>query len=197
MPIPLGFWEWGCRNLYYETVKSSLPLILKLMRIRAALYLWVRNIRPCLTFEKVFSLSRKVHLFPSSHPKRKFGKKQKILTYYKEKIISILNFSILKKSVYKGTKEDNVRACLLAQRNISSPIQVELGLPQGFDHVPGNKVSLEGILNLSEKRLAVGITVWSDELLVQSDDNELDEDVREKLCEKRKKKKKQGKNKYH
>ena len=78
--------------------------------------------------------------------------------------------------------------------NISSPIRDELGLPQGFDHVPGNKVSLAGILNLSEKRLAVEITVWSDELLVQSDDNELDEDVREKLYEKRKKK---GKHKYH
>ena len=85
-------------------------------------------------------------------------------------------------------------ACLLAQRNISLPIRDELGLPQGFDHVPGNKVSLDGILNLSEKRLAVEITVWSDELLVQSDDNELDEDVREKLYEKRKKK---GKHKYH
>ena len=85
-------------------------------------------------------------------------------------------------------------ACLLAQRNISSPIRDELGLPQGFDHLPGNKVSLDGILNLSDKRLAVGITVWSDELLVQSDDNELDEDVREKLYEKRKKK---GKHKYH
>ena len=81
-----------------------------------------------------------------------------------------------------------MRACLLAQRNISLPIRDELGLPQGFDHVPGNKVSLDGILNLSDKRLAVGITVWSDELLVQSDDNELDEDVREKLYEKRKKK---------
>ena len=77
-----------------------------------------------------------------------------------------------------------MRACLLAQRNISLPIRDELGLPQGFDNLPGNKVSLDGILNLSEKRLAVEITVWSDELLVQSDDNELDEDVREKLCEK-------------
>ena len=82
-----------------------------------------------------------------------------------------------------------MRACLLAQRNISSPIRDELGLPQGFDHLPGNKVSLDGILNLSEKRLAVEITVWSDELLVQSDDNELDDDVREKLCDKRKKNK--------
>ena len=76
-------------DLYYETVKSSLPLILKLMRIIAALYLWVRNIRPCLTFEKVFSLSRKVHLFPSSHPKRKFGKKQKKSLCIREKKISI------------------------------------------------------------------------------------------------------------
>ena len=96
-------------------------------------------------------------------------------------------FSILKKSVRQRHKERQ-RESLSACTNISSPIRDELGLPQGFDHVPGNKVSLDGILNLSDKRLAVGITVWSDELLVQSDDNELDEDVREKLYEKRKKK---------
>ena len=194
MPIPLGFWEWGCpkRGDAHITVTTNWSIDLSnppSSSIKTNAYYKQLCTFELGTFALVWRLKR-FFLYPErcifSHlPILRENSERNKKNPYVLKTKKYIYFSILKKSVYKGTKEDNVTACLLAQRNISLLIRDELGLPQGFDHVPGNKVSLDGILNLSDKRLAVGITVWSDELLVQSDDNELDDDVREKLYEKR------------
>ena len=52
------------------------------------------------------------------------------------------------------------------------------------NNLPGKDVSLDGILNFSEKRFAEGPGIWSDEPLVLIDDKELAEEVRESFCRK-------------